>query len=211
MTKYIAFDFDGTLVDSQNIAISVVNQLAKKHNFKSIEKENIDYLKSLSVLERCKFLNVPVYKLPFWAPEFYRIYKDSIKHLCFFDGISDLLNQLADLDYKLAIISSNSENIIRDFLKRKQIENVDQIFCSSNLFGKNKVIKKFLKKNKLKNSELIYVGDESRDIIACKEVGVEIIWVSWGYDSIDTIKEESPDYIAKEPQDILSIVKSLSD
>jgi len=209
MTKYIAFDFDGTLVDSQDIAISVVNQLAKKHNFKPIEEQDIDYLKGLSVLDRCKFLKVPVYKLPFWAPEFYRIYKESIKHLLFFDGVSNLLKELGAMDYKLAIISSNSENIIRDFLKNNQIDNIDQIFCSSNLFGKDKVIKKFLKKNKLKNTDLIYVGDESRDVIACKRVEVEVIWVSWGYDSMATIQEESPNYIAKEPKDILEIVKSL--
>jgi len=209
MSKYIAFDFDGTLVDSQDIAISVVNQLANKHDFKPIEREDIEHLKGLSVFDRCKFLNVPVYKLPFGAPEFYRIYKKSIKNLLFFDGISNLLKELGAMDYNLAIISSNSETIIRDFLKNNQIDNIDQIFCSSNLFGKDKVIKKFLKRNKLKSSELIYVGDESRDVIACKKVGVEVIWVSWGYDSMDTIQEESPDYIAKEPKEILEIVKSL--
>ncbi|MDF2652879.1 HAD hydrolase-like protein [Pelosinus fermentans] len=40
------------------------------------------------------------------------------------------------------------------------------------MFGKNEDIKRFLKTHKLKESEVIYVGDEARDIIAGKKSGV---------------------------------------
>ena len=36
MQKYIVFDFDGTLVDSQNIFVPIYNQLAEKHGYKTI-------------------------------------------------------------------------------------------------------------------------------------------------------------------------------
>lgn len=53
------------------------------------------------------------------------------------------------------------------------------------------MIKKFLKEKKLQTEEVLYVGDEQRDVVACKKIGVEIIWVGWGYDVLDTIKEDS--------------------
>ena len=36
MQKYIVFDFDGTLVDSQNIFVPIYNQLAEKHGYKTV-------------------------------------------------------------------------------------------------------------------------------------------------------------------------------
>lgn len=207
--KYIIFDFDGTLVDSLNIAIAAGNKLADKYKFKKVQKEDIDCLRGLSVIERCKYISVPVYKLPFWAVEFYSIYRHSIDNLRLFDGMKELLEELVNRGYNLAIISSNSEEIIREFLQRNQIEYFNKIYCSSNLFGKDKVIKKFLNKYNVKKSEAIYVGDEHRDIVACKKNKLKIIWVEWGFDKIEVVKSENPDYIAKKPMDILNIVEAL--
>ena len=65
-----------------------------------------------------------------------------------------------------------------------------------------------LKAFNLKKSEVIYVGDELRDIIACKKVGIKVIWVGWGYDVEDVVKQEYPDYIVHIPNEILGIVQS---
>jgi phosphoglycolate phosphatase len=53
---------------------------------------------------------------------------------------------------------------------------------------------------------VIYVGDEQRDIAACKKCGVPIIWAGWGYDAIEIIKQEAPDYMIYTPKEILRIV-----
>lgn len=206
MSRYIIFDFDGTLVDSENIVIDVCNTLADKHKFKKIIKEDIDYLKGLSVIEKCKFLNVPVYKLPFWAVDFYSLFKSAIDKLNLFDGMQEVLEELNNRGYKLAIISSNSEQIIREFLERNNINYFNKIYCSNNLFGKDKIIKSFLDKYNIKKSSAVYVGDEHRDIIACKKNNLRVIWVQWGFDKYEIIKPENPDYIAKTPEDILDIM-----
>ncbi len=73
MQKYIVFDFDGTLVDSQNTFVPIYNQIAKKHGYKTVKEEEIEYLRKLTMPERCKQLDVPLYKLPILALEFYKI------------------------------------------------------------------------------------------------------------------------------------------
>ena len=64
-----------------------------------------------------------------------------------------------------------------------------------------------LDKNKLKNKEVIYVGDEIRDMEACKKAKVAVIGVSWGYNLPESLKDAGANYIAKTPKDILRIVK----
>ena len=206
MVKYIIFDFDGTLVDSKDAVISGFNQLAQKHSFKKIQPGDIDYLRQLPVKERCKILNVPAYKLPYFAVEFYSLYKNSVRDLVMFNGVKELLEALNKKGYKLAIISSNSKENIKEFMEKNRIECIQQIICSNKIFGKDKVIKKFLRDNKLKSSEAIYVGDEQRDILACKKSGVKIIWVEWGFDAVDIVIQESPDYMVSAPGEILEIL-----
>lgn len=206
MIKYVIFDFDGTLVDSKEVFIYAFNKLAEKNKFNKLKHEDIEYLRKLSVMERCRFLDFPIYKMPVFAVEFYKIYKQSVSNIVLFDGIKELLSQLKLNGYNLAIISSNSEENIREFLQNNQIDSINEVFCSSNIFGKDKIIKKFLKAVKMKEADVIYVGDEHRDIDACKKTGVKVIWVKWGYDALTAPNQERPDYVAETPGDILKIV-----
>ncbi|WP_249652400.1 HAD hydrolase-like protein, partial [Lysinibacillus sp. D4A1_S13] len=58
----MVFDFDGTLVDSQNIFVPIYNQIAKKHGYKTVREEEIEYLRKLTMPERCKPSEVTLYK-----------------------------------------------------------------------------------------------------------------------------------------------------
>ena len=203
--KFILFDFDGTLVDSLETSISVINNLAVKNNVKPFNLQEINELRKLPIVERCKRVKFPLYKIPFVILEFYRLYKKNMASLKLFDGIAELFEQLESHQFQIAIISSNSKENINDFLKGNQITCIKEIITSNNIFGKNLVIDQFLKKHRLSKSDVLYVGDELRDIVACKQVGVKIIWVPWGYYAIEVTERESPDYFAKSPKDILTI------
>ncbi|QMU31372.1 HAD-IA family hydrolase [Adhaeribacter radiodurans] len=209
MIKYIVFDFDGTLVDSKSVFISVFNQLARKYKLKTMEADNIDYLRQLSIKERCQYLGLPLYKLPFLSAEFLRLYKNSMKDVILIEGIKNLVDQLTQQGYTLAIISSNSKENIQHFLQANQIHTINLIYSSPNIFGKDRVIKKFLKTYRLNPEEVVYVGDEGRDIVACKKNNIKVIWVNWGYDIIEVASKEKPDFIANSPIEVAEIVNSL--
>lgn len=208
MIKYIAFDFDGTLVDSKEVFLDIFNQIAEKRGFQKLNAGNIEYLRTLSITERCNFLKVPLYKVPFIAIEFLKDYKKSIDRLVLIDGIREVLEQLHNQGLELVIISSNSEKNIRTFLDLQGINCIRQIFCSSNIFGKESLIRKFLKSSGLNASEVIYIGDEVRDIEACRKAGIPIIWVNWGYDLREITEPHKPDFIAEKPSDIVQIISS---
>ena len=47
----------------------------------------------------------------------------------------------------------------------------------------------------------------NRDVAACKKAGVNVIWVSWGYDVIETVKKDAPDYMVNTPMEIVQVVQ----
>jgi phosphoglycolate phosphatase len=208
MIKYVIFDFDGTLADSKEVFISVYNQIAARKGYRQIESGNLEYLRSLSIPERCKYLKVPIYRIPFMATEFLSLYKTELQQVKLFGGIKELLAGLNAIGCQTAIISSNAEQNIASFLSSNNVESVATIYCKATLFGKDKLIAKFLKKYGLNASQVLYVGDETRDIIACQKVGVKIAWVEWGYDTKEAAAAVKPDYLVSSPGEILSIVKA---
>lgn len=70
-----------------------------------------------------------MYKIPFFVPELYALYKDSIKDVVLIDGVKELLDELTKRGYRLAIISSNAEENIRQFLLHNEIKNVKEVFA----------------------------------------------------------------------------------
>ena len=208
MTKYVIFDFDGTLADSKEVFISVYNQIAAKKGYRQIESGNLQYLRSLTIPERCKYLNVPMYRIPFMATEFLSLYKTELQQVKLIDGIKELLAGLNVIGCQTAIISSNTEQNIARFLLLNNVESITKIYCKASLFGKDKLIAKFLKKYDLSPNQVLYVGDETRDIVACQKAGVKIAWVEWGYDTKEAATAARPDYLVASPAEILSIVKA---
>ncbi|RUL49173.1 HAD-IIIA family hydrolase [Lysinibacillus antri] len=204
--KYVIFDFDGTLVDSKSALLTAWNTIADKHNFKKVKIEEIEELRKISIKERSLRYDFPLYKLPIIMPLFYQTYNKSIKEVTLIEGMKELLDELNHNGYKIAIISSNSKENIEGFMKDRGVQNISTILCSSRIFGKDKIMKKFLKEKQLGPDDVIYVGDEERDIVACKKVGIKVVWVEWGYDAFEVVQREQPDYIASEPKDILTII-----
>lgn len=43
------------------------------------------------------------------------------------------------------------------------------------------------------------MGDEHRDIVACKKAGIKVIWVGWGFDAEEVVKAAKPDFMVYEP------------
>lgn len=209
MIKYVIFDFDGTLVDSGEIAFKIMNIMAKKHNFKKMDWNEIEIMRKMPVNERFKYMKMPMIKVPFYAAEYYSLYKEALPDLNMNRGVEGLIEQLNEFGMKIAVISSNSEYNIRIFLKSKKINYIKDILCSHHLFEKDKIISKFLKRHKLKKDEVIYIGDELRDIKACKKAGIKIIWVDWGLDLFATIEPANPDYTVSFADEIYEIIKKM--
>jgi phosphoglycolate phosphatase len=121
MAKHIIFDFDGTLVDSRALVVKLYNEMALQHGFRAIYDVDIPFLRSMPIPDRCRWLGVPLYKIPQLAVQAKKSYQSSIPSLHTVPGIRETVRRLVELGYPLSILSSNSEENIRLFLKRNEI------------------------------------------------------------------------------------------
>ena len=112
----IIFDMDGTLVDSFSFFLGALNQLAKKHKFKSVELHEVEQYKHLSPKEIMKEMNVSRWKLPWIAKDFIRLMKERDQDVYMFEGMRDHLIELHNRGYTLAIITSNSKENCQSLL-----------------------------------------------------------------------------------------------
>lgn len=209
MIRQILFDFDGTIVQSLRLALLILNKMAEKYRYRTISMEEMQILKHLPLTERLKEIGFPIHQIPAMAAESAALYRRGIAELKPVPGVGKVLSALKEEGCGLSILSSNSVDNIEEFLHKNRLELFEHICSANNLFGKDKSLQKFIRKYGASKDGLLYVGDETRDIDACKKVGVRIAAAAWGYDPLPLLRSKQPDFIAEVPEDILRIAKML--
>ncbi|ALC82941.1 MULTISPECIES: HAD-IA family hydrolase [Bacillus] len=207
MSKVILFNFNGTIVNTRSLAITIYNEIAEKKGYKKINEEEVAYLSTLSITDRFKRLNIPMHKLLSLGITIKQRYQKYIPNLNSVDGINEVIHELKQRGYRLGFLTTNSRDVTTQFLTSNSINMFDYTHYSFNPFSKSKDISTFLKRNKLNKKDVIYIGDELRDIKAAKKNQLCCAAVTWGYDSIKLLN--SADYVAQHPTDILKIVSEL--
>ena len=207
MYKAIIFDFDGTIADSMEAMRQAYNRAANIYGGGYITDDNIAQLRSMHAREVLQQLSIPYLKLPFVIFSTLSYFKTVIEDVKPFAHVPDLLKQLIKDNYILYVISTNSPENIRLFLKQHDIAVFKDILsCGGYIFGKGEVIKKLLKREQIDPRTSIYVGDEVRDIEAAHQAGVTSVAVSWGYNAPERLKEGAPDFLIEHAQEFIPLV-----
>lgn len=209
MITQIIFDLDGTLIDSLDTYIKIGNDMAEKYGYKSLNEEKIKELLMLPMKKRIESLKIPVYKIPKFGIEALSIFNSYAAQVKPIEGVKEILEQLHKEGYGLSIVSSNSLRNIDTFLRANDLNLFDNIQASKGLFGKHITIGKLISKLNVKKEEVIYIGDEQRDVEACKKIGIKVISVLWGFDSLELIEKAKPDFIISNPKEIVEIIMAI--
>lgn len=209
MLKAIIFDFDGTIADTKDISYYVYCELAKKYNIEIIDKKAYDALSELPLRKRLSQFGVPFYKLPKLVKIAIPLFRQYLQEAPIFPELQAVLDYLKEQGYLLIILSSNHQKNINHFLELHNLNHFTDVYAKASLFGKDKKIQQLLKKHKLTKDEVVYIGDEERDILSCKKAGVKIISVPWGYDDIKLLESANPDFLIRDPEEIIAIVETL--
>lgn len=209
--KVVIFDFDGTLADTLDAIVKITNRLAGEYGYKPTAPEELTQIRNLSSREIVKQSGISLFKLPFLLKRVKADLRNDIQQLNPIVGIKESLIKLKAEGNRLGILTSNSEENVISFLKKHEmIELFSFIYSGTQLFSKHKIILNIIKRNKLNPEEVIYVGDETRDIEAAKKINSKVIAVSWGFNTKEALARHNPDFLIHQPSELLDVMGSLA-
>jgi len=206
---HIIFDFDGTIANTIEKGRIILNSLSEEYGFRQVEASEIPTLRNLKLPELLKTLGIKKLQAPSILAKGSKILKSHIHEIPLIDGIKNILPEVHSISKSCGFLTSNTQENVNLFLRSNGIQEIfSYVSSTSKLSGKAKHLRSICRTFSCRPTDAIYIGDEVRDIKACKKSGVPIIAVSWGYNSRATLEEAQPDYLVDTPNELLNLIKS---
>ena len=200
--KTVIFDFDGTIADTFEIVLDTLDQYSGDFGVEIADKKLLEDLRSMSALEIIKKFRIPKFMIPFILRKGQKDMEDSIESISPFPGVIKEIKKLKNA-YNVGILTSNSkENVIKVLNKEGILDLFDFVYAEKTLFGKHKLLNKVIKKYKLDKKEVVYVGDEARDVEASIKAGVSIVSVGWGFNSKNLLTRLNSENYVDTPEEM---------
>jgi len=207
--KLLLFDFDGTIADTFQCGLEILNLMAPEFGYRPLEAADVPHARDMRTRELMKFLGIPATRMPKISQRGKEELGKRMDRIQPLPGMVDLIRDLHWRAFRLGILTSNSRENVAAFLRKFDLEVFEFIHTSSKLMGKGRVIRQILKSHSLKPREVLLVGDEVRDIEAAQETGIHVAAVTWGYNSIRSITALNPDHVIERPEDLVPLVSGL--
>jgi phosphoglycolate phosphatase len=198
------FDFDGTLADSFPFFVSVVNALAHKHDFQPIDLREIETFRTYDAMKMLHHVGLPLWKMPLVGRSYQALMAKSVANIPLFPGVHELLRGLTANGITTALVTSNSDSIVRQVLGPQNAALITHFHCGVSLFGKRHKLREVLRKAHCHSSRAIYIGDEARDLEAARSEHIAFGAVSWGFNSVESLVALSPQEVFTRVEDIVA-------
>jgi HAD superfamily hydrolase (TIGR01549 family) len=205
----VIFDFDSTLAYSLPEIKKIFLEIAQEFSYPATPKL-IEELIHKEAQEIIRELKVPLWELPKVEKLFRLKMKAIIKNVELFPQTKKMITDLKKEGLRLGIFTSNAKENIEWFLQKHHLEkDFDFIDGGSGFFGKAQKLKKLLRRKKLRKEDVVYIGDETRDIVAAQKNQVKVVGVTWGMNPRPVMAKYHPDYLVDNQQELVAIIKTL--
>lgn len=206
--KYIIFDFDGTLADTVPVMLTLIEELAQEFGYdKKITAADLEWVRDHELKNIPQKFGIPLLKVPFILIKGRDLLNKQMFSVPPCRGILEMLQALKQKGYILAILSSNRSDSIQEFIVKHNLEPYfDFVHSELNIFGKDKALLSLLKQHQMPIGESLYVGDEMRDIEACKKIKLDCVSAAWGLNSAKALKEYGAQWVVMKPQEIVELL-----
>ncbi len=205
--RALIFDFDGTIADTLGETRRIFNQLAPDYGLRQVEEHELDHLRHLSLKDLLSHLDIPKRRVPALISRGTGMMRGNIASLQLIDGMREVLLEMRRHVDRFGILTSNTTANVDLFLETHGLrEQFDFISSTSKLTGKAKHLRAIRKTFSLRSEQMLYVGDELRDVKASQKAGIPIAAVTWGFNSRESLAAESPDHLMDQPGDFLRLL-----
>ncbi len=218
--KLIAFDLDGTLLDSVPDLAVAADQAVQALGFEGVtELEVRDYVgngadiligRSLSrslVInpELSAELRVKAREL---FDDFYEQTGHKLSHL--YSNVQQTLESLHQAGFILALVTNKPSKFVPHVLQQHNIAQYFTDVIGGDTFPNKKpdpmALNWLLEKHQVDASQMLMVGDSKNDILAAKNTGCASFGLTYGYNHGEPIANANPDFVADDIAQLLDVV-----
>jgi len=200
----LIFDFDGTLANTLAMGVEIFNDLAADYGLKTVTAQEVLELRKLNTRALLDHVGVSRLMAVKLGAHIRRLLHQRMDQVEMFDGAREAIMDLSGEGFQLGILSSNSAGNIRMFLSQFGVlECFGFVEAGVSLFGKPQRILNVMRKVKIDPSEVIYVGDETRDMEAARLSKVTAIAVCWGVNEREAMVPEDPAFCIDSPTELI--------
>ena len=206
------FDLDGVIIDSVDFALENNNSILRKYGLPEITREK--YKEVIDPDFRVIANRLGLTKEEHFQ-EIIKNWNSSIEsnHHAFkiYPGIDRIIKKLSERGHKLAIITRNNRNSTSNHLKRFKLENYFESLITSDDVRLVKPHEEHflytIKTLGVDAKNIILIEDMHQAIITANKIGMKTMAVTWGYDSLEKLKNANPTFIVKDVKELQYVIE----
>ena len=206
----LLFDFDGTLLDTNELIIRTFEHVLGNHSPGKYER--IDILPFLGPTLHESFSSIDPKNTEALIEE-YRAWNKSMHDELSseFDGVTETLKLLKTAGMKMAIVSTKRKDMVMRGLALLDVEGVfDEVIAMDDVMKTKpdpEPILLALERLGATADEALMIGDNYHDIEGGKNAGVRTAGVAWSAKGEAFLQTFNPDYMLQHISDLLQLVK----
>ena len=218
--KLIAFDLDGTLLDSVPDLAVAADQAVQALGFPAVSEEQVrDYVGngadvlvgralSQSMTIDPALDEALLVKARELFDDFYDKSGHKLSHL--YPAVTETLAELKQAGFTLALVTNKPSKFVPEILAKHGIDKYFVDVLGGDAFPEKKpnpvALNWLMEKHNRQPEEMLMVGDSKNDILAAKNAGCAAFGLTYGYNHGEPIAASNPEFVADTIADLLDVV-----
>jgi|TARA_B100000953_G_C18034176_1_gene423834 phosphoglycolate phosphatase len=210
--KSILFDLDGTFIDSSMDICVALNRVLLEHKFNVVDCSELKYHISkgaVGIIEYASKVNGKSIDSSLLRSEFLQEYsKNCFVHTKMIDDMSELIKFIENKNMKWGIVTNKHSKYANKIIEGLSLTNKIHCLITGDMVDNPKPspegLLKALIELKINPNEILYLGDDERDVLAAKDAGMMTGVANFGFiEDFEDIKLWDPDIVIYNPKDLI--------
>ncbi|MBD3108054.1 HAD family hydrolase [Bacillus sp. AGMB 02131] len=206
MFKYVIFDVDGTILDTEKAILNSLQKILKEEG-RDYQQDDLRFALGIPGIETLKRLEI--FDIERVNSKWSQTVLEFSQEVQIFKGLKEVIEAVSASPIRTGIVTSKTkQEVIDEFEPFGISSHFECIICATDTKNHKphpEPILVCLERLNATNNEAVYIGDSIYDMQCAKSAGVKFALALWG--SKKTEGFESADFILKEPKDILDLIK----
>ncbi|WP_070970610.1 phosphoglycolate phosphatase [Vibrio sonorensis] len=218
--KLVAFDLDGTLLDSVPDLAIAADKAVQALGFPTVTEEQVrdyvgngaDVLIGRSLSQSLTIDPQLTDELRAKARELFDDFYDQTGHANshLYPGVKETLEVLHKAGFTLALVTNKPSRFVPEVLEKHAIKHFFTDVLGGDSFPEKKpnpmALNWLMEKHGIGASEMLMVGDSKNDILAAKNAGCHSFGLTYGYNHGEPISVSDPDYVSDTVAELIDVV-----